>query len=172
MDIKALHNGLPRQLLKDLPKLRSDAATIANDIRRNFAHTFGCNRHSEAAHTIYKSLAITLRDRLMKHWNRTTYSYEQSNCKGVYFLSMEYLMGRTLGNAMSNLGITEETSKALQSLSLWMEEIIETERESGLGNAGLGRFASCNGQQKPDTFLRHFPIKFSLKFQRGLVAQF
>ncbi|MCB1762348.1 MAG: glycogen/starch/alpha-glucan family phosphorylase, partial [Gammaproteobacteria bacterium] len=120
-----------------------DAASLAADIRRHFNHTLGCDKHSISAHHVYQAVVIALRDRLMERWKRTHYSYQQQKCKRTYYLSMEWLMGRSLANAMLNLGVTEATAEALRSLDLNLEEVINFERDAGLGNGGLGRLAAC-----------------------------
>ncbi len=143
MQLRPLREGLPKQLLKEFSPLGMDSKTIAKDVRHNFSHTLGCDKHSRASHHIYKALAMTMRDRLMERWQHTHYSYQQSGCKRTYYISLEFLMGRALGNALLNLGITDATAKALRNLGLDLEEIIDTEPDAGLGNGGLGRLAAC-----------------------------
>ncbi|MCB1860256.1 MAG: glycogen/starch/alpha-glucan phosphorylase [Gammaproteobacteria bacterium] len=135
--------NLPQPLLVDMADLGMDAACLAADIRRHFNHTLGCDKHSISAHHVYHAVVITLRDRLMERWKNTHYSYQQTRCKRAYYLSMEWLMGRSLPNAMLNLGVTEATAEALQILDLNLDDIIDYERDAGLGNGGLGRLAAC-----------------------------
>ena len=135
--------NLPQPLLVDMADLGMDAASLAADIRRHFNHTLGCDKHSISAHHVYHAVVITLRDRLMERWKNTHYSYQQNRCKRAYYLSMEWLMGRSLPNAMLNLGVSEATAEALQSLDLNLDDIINFERDAGLGNGGLGRLAAC-----------------------------
>ena len=135
--------NLPQPLLVDMTNLGMDAASLAADIRRHFNHTLGCDKHSISAHHVYHAVVIALRDRLMERWKNTHYSYQQSRCKRSYYLSMEWLMGRSLPNAMLNLGVSEATAEALQILDLNLDDIINYERDAGLGNGGLGRLAAC-----------------------------
>jgi len=134
---------LPEDLLTNLPTLSMDPKTLREDFRRHFNYTLGCDIHSKDAYHIYEALVITLRDRLMERWRNTHYSYREHDCKRAYYLSLEFLMGRTLGNAMLNLDVTDATGKALRDLGLNMSEVIEMERDAGLGNGGLGRLAAC-----------------------------
>nr|MBS0020188.1 glycogen/starch/alpha-glucan phosphorylase [Gammaproteobacteria bacterium] len=120
-----------------------DAKSLAADIRRHFNHTLGCDIHSKHAYHLYEAVAMTLRDRLMDRWKNTHYTYRIHNCKRAYYLSLEFLMGRSLGNAVINLDITEETRQALRQLGLTLEEIENIEHDAGLGNGGLGRLAAC-----------------------------
>src|SRR4030095_15991766 len=69
--------------------------------------------------------------------------YHQKDSKRVYYLSLEFLMGRTLGNALLNLGLQDATAEALEELETTLEEMEHTEPDAGLGNGGLGRLAAC-----------------------------
>jgi starch phosphorylase len=93
---------------------------------------------------MYEALVLTLRDRLWERWKDTRYAYEEDGgVRRAYYLSMEFLMGRALSNAMLNLGVTEPVSKALYEMGLTLEELAECENDAGLGNGGLGRLAAC-----------------------------
>ncbi len=91
----------------------------------------------------YKALAITIRDRIIERWIATQQKYHQKNLKRVYYLSMEFLIGRLLGTNILNLGIWNETKEALESLGIDIEELRDCEQDAGLGNGGLGRLAAC-----------------------------
>jgi len=134
---------LPKPLLIDTQELGMDAASIAADMRRHFNHTLGCDKHSVSAHHVYEALVIALRDRLMERWKSTHYSYQAKACRRTQYLSLEFLMGRSLGNTLLNLGIQEEVEKALSDLGLDLGQVMNVERDAGLGNGGLGRLAAC-----------------------------
>jgi starch phosphorylase len=91
----------------------------------------------------YVALAYTVRDHVMKNWMRTAKVYYTKDPKRVYYLSLEFYMGRTLTNTMVNLGIEKETATALYQLGLKLEHLEERENDAGLGNGGLGRLAAC-----------------------------
>ena len=91
----------------------------------------------------FLSLAYAVSERLVERWILTQQSYYQSKAKRVFYLSMEYLMGRTLGNSLINLGLDEEARQTLIELGLDMEEVRTLEADAGLGNGGLGRLAAC-----------------------------
>ena len=133
----------PSPLLTELPPLGMDAANLASDFRRYFGHTLGRDKHGVSAYYAYTSLALTLRDRLVERWKNTNYAYDGCDCKRAYYLSLEFLMGRALSNAMLNLGVTDTAGRALNSLGLALEEIAQREHDAGLGNGGLGRLAAC-----------------------------
>ena len=159
-----------KQLIPDLPPFGMDAASLASDFRRHFGHTLGCDRHSKLAHHRYQALALTLRDRLMERWKATHYSYQEHDCKRAYYFSLEFLMGRTLGNAMLNLGVTDEIKEAMTKLGLDIEEIVETEHDAGLGNGGLGRLAACFVDSCATL---QFPMMgYGIRYEYGIFRQF
>ncbi|XVF46671.1 hypothetical protein PTKIN_Ptkin03bG0046600 [Pterospermum kingtungense] len=87
--------------------------------------------------------AESVRDRLIKQWNETFLHYHKVDPKQTYYLSMEYLQGRALTNAIGNLAIQHAYADALNKLGHELEEIVEQEKDAALGNGGLGRLASC-----------------------------
>jgi len=129
--------------LTNAPALPMDSAGIARGFRHYYTYNLGRDRHCRSVHYLYKALALTIRDRLMERWKNTRYAYEESDCKRCYYLSLEFLMGRTLGNAILNLELTESINESLHSLGLELEELVEAEHDAGLGNGGLGRLAAC-----------------------------
>ncbi|MCM1129509.1 MAG: glycogen/starch/alpha-glucan phosphorylase [Alistipes senegalensis] len=86
---------------------------------------------------------LAVRNRLVERWMRTARAYYEQNSKMVYYLSMEFLIGRTFHNALQALDIGEDMKKALQDLAVDMEEISNHEPDAALGNGGLGRLAAC-----------------------------
>ena len=129
--------------LTELPPLPMDVSHLMKDFQHYYTHNLGRDRYCRSIHYHYKALALTVRDRLMERWKNTRYAYEESDCKRGYYLSLEFLMGRALGNAMLNLGITDAATQALQTLGLELEDLAEAEHDAGLGNGGLGRLAAC-----------------------------
>ena len=92
----------------------------------------------------FEAVASSLRDLLTQRWLRTEETYDKENPKRVYYLSMEFLIGRTLVNNIINLGVEQFVQDDLQSdPRLDWKEVVETEPDAGLGNGGLGRLAAC-----------------------------
>ncbi|MES9817415.1 MAG: glycogen/starch/alpha-glucan phosphorylase [Candidatus Thiodiazotropha sp.] len=120
-----------------------DAEAISFDFRRYFAHTLGRDDHCTSSHYPYKALALAVRDRLIERWKRTRSTYENEDCKRTFYLSLEFLMGRTLSNAILNLDVSEEVNQAFIDLGVNLDDIRESEPDAGLGNGGLGRLAAC-----------------------------
>ncbi|MEW8506624.1 MAG: glycogen/starch/alpha-glucan phosphorylase [Candidatus Thiodiazotropha sp.] len=120
-----------------------DPEAISFDFRRYFAHTLGRDDHCTSSHYPYKALALAIRDRLIERWKRTRSTYEKEDCKRTFYLSLEFLMGRTLSNAILNLDVNEEVVQAFIDLGINLDDIRESEPDAGLGNGGLGRLAAC-----------------------------
>lgn len=129
--------------LVPLPPLGMDSEAISFDFRRYFAHTLGRDDHCTSSHYPYKALALAIRDRLIERWKRTRSTYEQEDCKRTFYLSLEFLMGRTLSNAILNLDVDEQVTRAFIDLGINLDDIRESEPDAGLGNGGLGRLAAC-----------------------------
>jgi glycogen phosphorylase len=87
--------------------------------------------------------ALAVRDRLVARWMKTTRQQYEQDVKRVYYLSMEFLIGRTFTNALLALGIYDQMNEALASLGVDMASIAELEHDAALGNGGLGRLAAC-----------------------------
>jgi starch phosphorylase len=103
----------------------------------------GKSQPTATAHDLFFALAYTVRDRLYSRWIKTSETYYQTDAKRVYYLSAEFLVGRSLTNNLINLGLYERAREALASLGLRLEDILEEEVDAGLGNGGLGRLAAC-----------------------------
>ena len=91
----------------------------------------------------YFSLSMSIRDRMVRRWLRTQQKYKEEDAKNVYYLSLEFLMGRLLGNALINLGYYDECYNILKDNDYSLEAIRDYENDMGLGNGGLGRLAAC-----------------------------
>jgi starch phosphorylase len=143
MPYKPLQRDIRVPRLSALPPLGVDASSIAHDFQHYYTHHLGRDRNCRSTHYIFEALALTVRDRLTERWSQTRYAWEEEDCRRTYYLSLEFLMGRSLGNAMLNLGMDDAGRRALYTLGLEMEDLLETEQDAGLGNGGLGRLAAC-----------------------------
>src|SRR5512141_824266 len=126
-----------------IPALGMNASSVEEDFCRYFNHMLGWDKASVSSHHVYSSCALVLRDRLVERWRRTQRAYDESDCKQAYYLSLEFLMGRALGNALLNLDLHGASAEALRNLGLELEEVQDVESDAGLGNGGLGRLAAC-----------------------------
>ena len=122
---------------------RMDSEGLIHSIAHHLEFSQCKNRYTAEDFDVYRSLATSLRDRLVEFWNDTQQTYHLNPIRQVYYLSLEYLIGRSLRNNLINLGIYEECREALRLIGYELDEIEEMEVDAGLGNGGLGRLASC-----------------------------
>lgn len=94
-------------------------------------------------HDNFLALSLVIRDMMIEKWVMTQQTYYKKNVKRTYYLSLEFLMGRTLGNSLVNLGVIDEVEEAMKELKLDVNQVRDEERDAGLGNGGLGRLAAC-----------------------------
>lgn len=120
-----------------------DEASIKRSIANRLVYSVGKDAYRARSRDWYFSLAYAVRDRLMERWIETMRSYFRQDSKRVYYLSLEYLIGRTLVNSLLNMDMEEETRKALLSIGVNLEELRAQEPDAALGNGGLGRLAAC-----------------------------
>ncbi|MCK9594486.1 MAG: glycogen/starch/alpha-glucan phosphorylase [Candidatus Omnitrophica bacterium] len=106
-------------------------------------YSLGKDKYNATLNDNFTALAIAIRDRLIERWINTQQRYHTENVKRVYYLSMEFLIGRLLGNNMLNLGIIDQVKECMEALGFDIEDIRDCESDAGLGNGGLGRLAAC-----------------------------
>lgn len=122
-------------LLEQLP--------IPQALRNHLTFSIGKSNSWATTRDWYQTAAFTVRDHLMSRWVNTRDAYRGANTKRVYYLSLEFLIGRMLSNAALNLGIAPELSDGLQEIGQKLEGVAEMEPDAALGNGGLGRLAAC-----------------------------
>ena len=130
-------DGQPRPLGRD-------AESIKDGVIEHLQYTLAeLPRHVDSEWEPFVSLALAVRDRMVERWIRTQDAYYDQDVKRVYYMSLEFLMGRTLGNSLVNMGLMDATAKAIHELGYKLEDLREAEWDAGLGNGGLGRLAAC-----------------------------
>jgi glycogen phosphorylase len=117
----------------------------------------------------YEAVARSLRDVLAQRWVRTEQTYERQNPKRVYYLSMEFLIGRSLANNITNLLLDRTVNGAVQEKGLDWLDIIEEEPDAGLGNGGLGRLAACFLDSMAT--MRLPAMGYGLRYEYGIFKQ-
>ncbi len=169
MTNKTFQKSQPKADITKLPKLGLDKKNLTADFKRYYSYRLGRDQLCRSPHYAYEALSLAVSDRLIERWKKTNVSYRKQDCKRAYYLSMEFLMGRSLSNAMLNLGVTDAATQAMYDLGLEIEELEESEPDAGLGNGGLGRLAacfidSCATLQLPVT-------GYGLRYEYGMFAQ-
>ncbi len=130
---------------RDLPNSRT--AADADALKRSFAdhlqYSQGKDEHTATPLDRYFAAAHTVRDHMMRRWIQTQQTYYKRDAKRVYYLSLEFLMGRLMENNLINLGLQANMKAALSELGLDLTDLLAQEPDAGLGNGGLGRLAAC-----------------------------
>ena len=128
--------------LMDTYKAR-DALTIQKSIISHVEYTLAKTRFDLTENVLYQGTALSVRDRLLESLNDSQMTIKVKNPKRLYYLSIEFLLGRLLQNALINMDLEEKYKEALEELGFKLEEIYEEEHDPALGNGGLGRLAAC-----------------------------
>jgi starch phosphorylase len=133
----------PKSSITQLPAQDMTKEDFIDDFKQYYVHLLGRDENCRSPYYAGEALSLAIRDRLMERWKVTHQTYKNNDCRRVFYLSMEFLMGRTLSNAMLNLGVTDTVTQAMYDLGIEIEELITSEPDAGLGNGGLGRLAAC-----------------------------
>ena len=115
--------------------------TFAEDLARHFHFSLGRDKVQDSHLYLYNALAITIRDRLVAQWRNTRET--RGHQRRVGYISLEFLMGRALNNAILNLDLDDTVRDALKGYCCDLEDVEQAEHDAGLGNGGLGRLAAC-----------------------------
>jgi len=124
-------------------KLGNDKHSFQHSLSNRLIYSMGKDPITATHRDWFHTAAYTVRERLIERWMETMRSYYESDSKRVYYLSMEFLIGRLFANSLQNLGVFDECKEALCDLGMDIEHIRELEQDAGLGNGGLGRLAAC-----------------------------
>lgn len=139
--------GSPQLRIDQLfPEVQSDELepkNILQELGRRLMYSVAKDRYTATDLNIYTGLAFAVRDRLMERWFRTQRRYYDEDVKRIYYLSLEFLMGRALENNILNLCADEAFREALGQVGRRLEDLARKEPDAGLGNGGLGRLAAC-----------------------------
>jgi starch phosphorylase len=124
----------------DLPM---DKEAILRSFASHVEYTLAKDQYSVTSRDFFQAIALSVRDRIADRWNKTQQREFRNAERRVYYLSLEYLVGRLLDDAMLSLGITEQARAAVADLGIDLGAISQLEDDEGLGNGGLGRLAAC-----------------------------
>lgn len=124
-------------------QLCDDPRSLERSIVNHLHYTLAKDKYSATEQDFYEAVALSVRDHMVGQWIQTQQRYYKEDAKRVYYLSMEFLMGRTLSAALINLDLYDAVEEAVKHLGQDLGELIELEPDAGLGNGGLGRLAAC-----------------------------
>jgi len=125
-----------------IKKLPTDSKSLAHDFERYLYRHLG-RFVGSSPYYLYEALSLTVRDHIMTDWRKTWKQHEKKGVKKAYYMSLEFLIGRSLGNHLLNLDINEQSKEAMNEFAIALEDIVTEEHDAGLGNGGLGRLAAC-----------------------------
>lgn len=134
---------MKKKEVSDIKPLDMSASGVLNSFRFNLNYSLAKDEHTTTKHDSFQALSRSVLNRIVERWIKTQQSYHQHNVKRVYYLSLEFLVGRLLSNNALNLGLQEPIEEALKNLGIDWEELQAEEADAGLGNGGLGRLAAC-----------------------------
>jgi starch phosphorylase len=123
--------------------LGSDTKAIQRSVSNHLVYTIGKDPLTATEHDWMMAFSHVVRDRLIERWMETQRSYYRHDAKRVYYLSMEFLIGRSLVNSLLNMDIFDACTEALHKLGIELERLRNLEHDAALGNGGLGRLAAC-----------------------------
>ncbi len=143
--------------------------SLSNQFAEHLEFSLVKDKNTATGVDAYHALSLAVRDRMVRSWLRTQKVYHDKDTKRVYYLSLEYLMGRILGNALINLDYYNECRVILDRDGYDLEEIIEQEHDMGLGNGGLGRLAACYLDSMATLQLPAFG--YGIRYEYGIFEQ-
>lgn len=123
--------------------MERDVEGLHKSLLNNLTYSLAKDMYSATTRDKFSSVVLSVRELLVEQWINTQQRYYDVNAKRVYYLSLEFLLGRLLSSYVLNLGLSDEYSKAVDILGLSYEDALEHEWDAGLGNGGLGRLAAC-----------------------------
>ncbi len=150
------------------PRVNTPEA-LAADILEKLTHSVGKDPLVARRYDWLHATILTVRDRAIDTWMESTRATWSKGDKRVYYLSLEFLIGRLLRDAMCNLEITEAVREALKSYKVELDELIELEPDAALGNGGLGRLAACFLESMSSVEVPAYG--YGIRYENGLFRQ-
>ncbi|MCL4807930.1 MAG: glycogen/starch/alpha-glucan phosphorylase, partial [Thermoanaerobaculia bacterium] len=151
------------------PPLPATAEELKAALRWHVGHSLGKAWEDATNGDLFNALGLAVRDLAWERLLATEKRYREAGARRVYYLSMEFLIGRSLGDSLHNLGLYGAALEALESLGHELDEVREEEVDAGLGNGGLGRLAACFLDSLATLHLPGFG--YGLFYQYGLFRQ-
>ena len=149
--------------------LKPTVKEISENLEGKLARYFGCSSAEATREQMYKAAAMTIKDILTEKRGEFKKKVNKAGAKRVYYMCMEFLLGRSLKTNLCNLDLAEDYKKALSDLGFDLEDLYECEPDAGLGNGGLGRLAACFMDSLSS--LDYPATGFSLCYEYGLFKQ-
>jgi starch phosphorylase len=146
-----------------------DDSSLRHDTLRKLLYGVGKDVDNATLHDLYSAVAMAIQERLVGRWHETQRRIRAQRSRKVYYLSLEFLMGRTLLNAAINLDLDASARALLEEIGVRLERLVEEEQDAGLGNGGLGRLAACFLDSMATLDLAGFG--YGIRYDYGLFEQ-
>ncbi|KAG1159677.1 hypothetical protein G6F37_004671 [Rhizopus arrhizus] len=154
---------------KHIKAEKNDVESIKDGIVHHTITTLCRGVYNVDAWAMYQATAHSVRDRLLEDWNTTQEALHKDNPKRCYYLSMEFLIGRALDNALNSLHTKENYKESVKELGFSLEDLLSQEKDAALGNGGLGRLAAC---YMDSAATQDYPTwGYGLRYQYGIFKQ-
>jgi len=134
---------IPDALWEPVKYLPNDPNSLQDSVKNHLEYTLARTRFNSDERSCYRAVAHSIRDRLMESWNDTQQHVTEKDAKRVYYLSLEFLIGRAMQNALINIDLQGPYAAALKQMGHDLETLYQKEPDAALGNGGLGRLAAC-----------------------------
>ena len=135
--------GTIQKAEKSAEKPKFDKELFKRSVVYNVKTLYRKDLNEATPQQVFQAVSLAIKDRIMDNWIDTQKAYEKQDPKMVYYMSMEFLMGRALGNNIINLQAYAPVKEALEELGLDLNTVEDQEPDAALGNGGLGRLAAC-----------------------------
>ena len=146
-----------------------DQSDLKQTILDKLVYSVGKDPGNATRHDWFFATSLAIRDRIVDGWMASTRDVYAADRKRVYYLSLEFLIGRLLGDALNNLRLTETAAQALNELGVEIEDVLKVEPDAALGNGGLGRLAACFMDSMATLGVAGYG--YGIRYQHGLFKQ-
>ncbi|CAK0767554.1 glycogen phosphorylase [Azospirillaceae bacterium] len=162
-DMNARYTG------REIERRSLDVNGLKQAILERLVYSVGKDKHTATRRDWFTAVVLAVRDCVVDGWMDTTRTFYQQDAKRVYYLSLEFLIGRLLASNLANLGVIENVRRALDQIGLPLDEVIDTEPDAALGNGGLGRLAACFLDSMASLHLPAYG--YGIRYEFGLFEQ-
>lgn len=152
-----------------MTKSVADTQSVKKNLEAKVSAYFGVSLQDANIDQVYKAVSMTVLDILLEKKKRFKEKAKEQKAKRIYYLCMEFLVGRSLKTNLYNLGIVEQYKEVLNEYGIELDDVYEQETDAGLGNGGLGRLAACFMDSLAS--LNYPATGFSIRYEYGLFKQ-
>jgi len=152
-----------------MPKTSASAEPLGDAVQRHLVYSVGKDQSHAVARDWCTALSLAIRDRMVDGWMETTRRIYKTKQKRVYYLSMEFMIGRLLEDAIANMGLTSEAKVFFDGLGFKLNDILTSEPDPALGNGGLGRLAACFMDSMATVGVAG--IGYGIRYEHGIFRQ-